>query len=74
MGQGVGAGVIMAEERNQGRSPDDAVQAVDLLVGVGRVSLLLDERRGCQHAGRFHGVRYQASDSVAGNRCDVGGP
>lgn len=63
--------MTLAEERNQGRSPDDAVQAVDLLVGVARVSLLLHERRGCQHVGRFHGVRYQTSDWVAGNRRNV---
>lgn len=69
--QGVGAGVLIAGERNQGRSPDDAVQAVDLLVGVARVSLLLDQRRRRQRAGRLHRFRYQTSDWVAGNRCDV---
>lgn len=71
VGQGVGAGVLIAEERNQGCSPDDAVQAVDLLVGVARVSLLLYERRGCQSVGRFHRVRYQTSDWVAVNRGNV---
>lgn len=70
VGQGVGAGVTVAEE-GQGRSPDDAVQAVDLLVGVARVSLLLHERRRRQRVGRFHRVRYQTSDWVAGNRCHV---
>lgn len=34
------------DERNRGCSPDDAVQTVDLLVGVGRVNLLLYEWHG----------------------------
>lgn len=71
-GQHGGAGVIIGEEPSRGRSPDDAVQAVDLLVGVARVSLLLHERRGRQSAGRFHRVRYQTCDWVAGNRSNVG--
>lgn len=50
-GHHVRGGMILAEKQREREapgwcSPDDAVQTVDLLVGVGRVSLLLQERSG----------------------------
>lgn len=46
-------------------TPNDAVQTVDLLVGVGGRRLLLHKRRGYQSFGRLCHVCYQTSDGVA---------